>query len=120
MNSVIDFKTGKAVPFGPELLEKGKALMAIARKNGNVKIGRGVFLYDNRVLIENQKTLPNRDTGKKNIYTTAPFWIIVMGTAIGNSVSPCHTPQEVLDLADQDVIEAFTVQPRQRRRRCLK
>ena len=109
MNTVIDFKTGKAIPFGPELVEKAVALMAAAQEHGNIRIGQGVFLYDSKALIEHQNKLPYRDIGKENAYTAASFYIIITGTEYGNTVSPCHTPQEVIEIADQDVIEAITI-----------
>jgi hypothetical protein len=107
MNTIIDFQSRKTVNISFLEVEKGKKLMNIARKKGSVKIGRGVFLYSNKVLIENQKTLPNGDLGKNTDYTVAPFWILVKRTATGNTVSPCRTPQEVIEIADKDLIEAF-------------
>jgi len=110
MNTIIDFETRKAIPFGPELIKKAEMLMAAAKEHGSIRIGRDMFLYDNKVLIEKQKALPSRDISKGNDYTTAPFFTVATGTAIGNSVSPCHTPchtpQEVIELADQGVIKA--------------
>ena len=110
MNAVIDFKTEKPVPFGPELVKKAVALMNIAVAKGNVCIGLGVFLYDSKVLIEHQKKLPKSDTGKDNDYSAAPFYIIVTDTQYGNSISPCHNPQEVIELADQNVLEAIEIE----------
>ena len=100
MNTITDFEP-----------EKGLALMNIAMAKGKARIGRGVYLHDSKDLIEHQKALPNGDTGKNIDFTTAPFWIVVAGTAKGNTISPCHTPQEVIELADKDVMESITFLP---------
>ena len=75
----------------------GEAAMAGAVMAGMVKIADGVFLYDNKVLSENQKKLPDTDTGKNIDYASAHFWVLLQP---GGTISPCNDPMEVADFFD--------------------
>ena len=82
-----------------ETLRKlGEAAMTAAVSAGMVEIAAGVFLYDNKVLIEHQKKLPDTDAGKNNDYAAAPFWILLQPEG---TISPCNDPMEVVDFFDE-------------------
>jgi len=71
--------------------------MTSATMAGVVKIADGVFLYDNKVLIEHQKKLPDTDTGKNIDYASAHFWVLLKPEG---TISPCNDPMEVADFFD--------------------
>jgi len=81
-----------------EALKKlGEAAMTVAARDGMAEIAAGVFLYDNKVLIEHQKKLPDTDTGKNIDYASAPFWILLQ---LEGTISPCNDPMEIVDFFD--------------------
>jgi len=81
-----------------ETLKKlGEAAMTVAARDGMAEIAAGVFLYDNKVLVEYQKKLPDTDTGKNIDYSIAPFWILLQPEG---TISPCNDPMEVVDFFD--------------------
>jgi len=78
-----------------ETLKKlGEAAMTAAAGYGMIEIASGIFLYDNKVLIEHQKKLPDTDTGKNIDYASAPFWVLLKPEG---TISPCNDPMEVVD-----------------------
>ena len=72
----------------------GEKIMSLAIQRGVIEFTPGVFIYDNKVLIEKQTTLPENDTGKNIDYTEAPFWILLRPEG---TISPCNDPMEVID-----------------------
>jgi hypothetical protein len=85
-----------------ELKKLSETAMALAVQHGFFEFTPGVFLYDNKYLIEHQKTLPKNDTGKKTDYTKAPFWIVLQPE---KTVSPCDDPMDVIDFRDMDEVD---------------
>ena len=80
-----------------DLKSLGVKIMSLATQRGFIEFTPGVFIYDNKVLIEKQKTLPETDTGKNNDYTKAPFWILLLPE---RTISPCDDPMQVIDFLD--------------------
>jgi hypothetical protein len=83
---------------GETLKKLGEAAMTVAARDGMVEIAAGAFLYDNKVLIEHQKKLPDTDTGKNIDYASAPFWILLQPEG---TISPCNDPMEIIDFLDE-------------------
>ena len=80
-----------------ETLKKlGEAAMTVAARDGMAEIAAGVFLYDNKALIEHQKKFPEKhhDTD----YSIAPFWIVLQPEG---TVSPCGDPMDVEEYFDE-------------------